>query len=230
MIIIGLLISGIFGGMKLIDNANVQKTIQDLKAIETSTLTFRDTYRALPGDIQNPAVRIPNCITAPCSTAGNGNRILDTFSGTLGDTTVALTSERLTFWNHLQTAGFLNLGVSSSPTTAEYGDGQPESAVGGGYRVEPWPRGWIFGGTGWSPQSSNVIVLTGSVTNIWTGANNISVKCDLIHSIDLKMDDGSPVGGRFGPAAVNCVTPDDSPLSVYDGTGANNIAFYFVRF
>lgn len=62
MIIIGLLIGGTFGGMKLIENMQVIKTVQDLKAIESAALTFKDTYGRLPGDMPNTAARLP---TAP---------------------------------------------------------------------------------------------------------------------------------------------------------------------
>jgi len=87
MIIIGLLIGGTFGGMKLIDNMQVNKTVQDLKAIESAALTFKDTYGRLPGDIVNPAVRLPSCTVAPCATGGNGDRGIDrgtAFSAALG--------------------------------------------------------------------------------------------------------------------------------------------------
>jgi prepilin-type N-terminal cleavage/methylation domain-containing protein len=66
MIVIGLLIGGIFSGLRLIENAQISKTIQDLKSIESAALTFRDTYGRLPGDLRNPAVRLVNCTVAPC--------------------------------------------------------------------------------------------------------------------------------------------------------------------
>ena len=74
MIIIGLLIGGTFGGMKLIENMQVNKTVQDLKAIESAALTFKDTYGRLPGDMPNTAARLPSCTDAPCATGGNGDR------------------------------------------------------------------------------------------------------------------------------------------------------------
>ena len=66
MIIIGLLIGGTFGGMKLIENMQVNKTVQDLKAIESAALTFKSTFGRLPGDMPNTASRLPNCSAAPC--------------------------------------------------------------------------------------------------------------------------------------------------------------------
>lgn len=99
MIIVGLLIGGTFGGMKLIENMQVNKTVQDLKAIESAALTFKDTYGRLPGDMPNTAVRLPNCTVAPCATSGNGNRTI----GAAGSWMNAIidTSENFTFWHHL---------------------------------------------------------------------------------------------------------------------------------
>lgn len=113
MIIIGLLISGTFGGMKLIENMQINKTVQDVKAIESAALTFKDTYGRLPGDTVNPAARLPNCTVAPCATGGNGNRSLDNISNTWEALTPA--SERFTFWHHLTTADLISISVK--PTT-----------------------------------------------------------------------------------------------------------------
>ncbi len=95
MIIIGLLIGGTFGGMRLIENANVQKAVRDLKAIESSALTFKDTFGRLPGDIVNPTARLPNCTIAPCATTGNGNRIIGPTNH--HGTTITNTDENYTF-------------------------------------------------------------------------------------------------------------------------------------
>jgi prepilin-type N-terminal cleavage/methylation domain-containing protein len=51
MMIIGLLIGGVFGGKRLLETARAQKTIGDLKSIESSTLVFRDTYRGVYQEI-----------------------------------------------------------------------------------------------------------------------------------------------------------------------------------
>ena len=131
MIIIGLLIGGTFGGMKLIENMQVNKTVQDLKAIESAALTFKDTYGRIPGDIRNPSARLPNCIDAPCSTGGDGNRVLDVAQWWPA---LTVTSERFTFWSHLQAADLLSIGTKNISDTA-FGQGQPESPIDGGFRL-----------------------------------------------------------------------------------------------
>jgi prepilin-type N-terminal cleavage/methylation domain-containing protein len=202
MIIIGLLIGGIFGGMKLVDNANVQKTIQDLKAIESAALTFRDTYRALPGDIRNPNTRIPNCTDTPCVTTGNGNRIIGTAQLVTG--AITSTSENFVFWHHLTAANLISLGIR--PTTdMQYGEGQPEAPIGGiGYRISNYT------GPLWNPPGINTNMMEGTILFgvaapdvQWDSVAYDTVPCPLIQSIDIKMDDGSPIAGSFLPGNCN---------------------------
>lgn len=228
MIIIGLLIGGIFGGMKLIDNANVQKTVQDLKSIQSAILTFKDTYRALPGDYRYASSRLPNCSVAPCSTNGNGDRILDIGADPYLNS-VVITDERYTFWQHLLAANLLSFDVQNGSTSLEFGEGQPSSPVGGGYRMGRHTGG-VWGSTGWIPNGAHQVIITGSSAgNVWTDPNNNVVSCQSIRNIDIKMDDGIPVSGRYGPFPWNCVDPDNSPNSVYNSGGLSelNSSFYF---
>jgi prepilin-type N-terminal cleavage/methylation domain-containing protein len=76
MIIIGLLIAGVLKGQALIANARVTSTVAQNKAIDAAISTFRDTYAALPGDIQNAGAKLPNC-AGPCiAVLGNGDGVL----------------------------------------------------------------------------------------------------------------------------------------------------------
>jgi prepilin-type N-terminal cleavage/methylation domain-containing protein len=189
MIIIGLLIGGTFGGIKLVENMQVNKTVQDLKAIESAALTFKDTYGRLPGDMPNTAARLPNCTVAPCATGGNGDRRLDVALGI--DAAIANTNERFTFWSHLQAADLVSLGIRNT-TDMSFGEGQPEAAIGGGIRVTNYDGGLGFCGT-----QSQVSLM--SITGFSSSALNVadSVSCSNIESVDRKMDDGIVSGGNI---------------------------------
>ena len=188
MIIIGLLISGIFGGMKLIDNANAQKTIQDIKAIESAALTFRDTYRALPGDIRNPNTRIPNCTVAPCATAGNGNRVIGTNGVTTPvDAAITNTDENFTFWHHLQAANLLQMDYRNV-ADLNFGEGQPSSSIGGGFRTTT--ENWVYFFGGIRPFSGTILYNVGESSSALPGANSFILPCNLVSSLDKKIDDG----------------------------------------
>jgi prepilin-type N-terminal cleavage/methylation domain-containing protein len=223
MIIIGLLIGGTFGGMKLIENMQVNKTVQDLKAIESAALTFRDTYGRLPGDMPNTAARLPNCTVAPCATGGNGNRILDNVTG--WNDAVAATQERFTFWHHLQAADILAIGTKNT-TDISFGEGQPEAAVGGGIRITNH-NGWVWI-NGTTQQYERASVIVGLVDNafVTAAAAQTSVPCPILGSIDRKIDDGLAYNGRAG--AWNCLTVV-APTSTYDNLNWNSALWYDLK-
>ena len=203
MIIVGLLIGGIFGGMKLVDNANVQKTVQDLKSIESAALTFKDTYRALPGDIRNPAARIPNCSTAPCSTGGNGNRIIDNTSGTWADWNEALTitMEKFTFWHHLQAANLISMDFHNT-TDMNFGEGQPSGNITAGYRVTDYNGVGGWGCTDFIFDRTILVPTNVALGNLQWDPESSSTSCQLTSAVDKKIDDGRPMNGKF--LTVNC--------------------------
>lgn len=201
MIIIGLLIGGTFGGMKLIENMQVNKTVQDLKAIESAALTFKDTYGRLPGDMPNTAARLPNCTVAPCATGGNGDRALD--NGLAAFAAIAAANERFTFWHHLQAADLLSMGYSNT-LQMEFGEGQPDAPIGGGYRITSHNSAL----PGCLTQMRAGIVTVASDASSAYGTTS-TLTCAALASVDAKMDDGFPYSGRstnFGSSGC-AVTP-----------------------
>jgi prepilin-type N-terminal cleavage/methylation domain-containing protein len=223
MIIIGLLIGGTFGGMKLIENMEVNKTVQDLKAIESAAITFKDTYGRLPGDMPNTAARLPSCTDAPCATGGNGNRRIN---GALSwQEAITATNEKFTFWHHLQAADLLTLGTKNV-TDLSFGEGQPESPIGGGYRnvgfrTGSWCMNTKAGHDMWiTPDSS------GSYAGSWY---QNGINCRSIKSIDDKVDDGRPATGSVASgycAPTNsCVDPNAD--YIYNASSA---LIYFTRY
>jgi len=63
MIVIGLLIGGVLKGQEMIKNSQVTSTIEQIQSLKSATLTFKDAYRGLPGDLTaaDATARIPNC-------------------------------------------------------------------------------------------------------------------------------------------------------------------------
>jgi prepilin-type N-terminal cleavage/methylation domain-containing protein len=192
MIIIGLLIGGTFGGMKLIENMQVNKTVQDLKAIESAALTFKDTYGRLPGDIVNPAARLPNCTVAPCATGGNGNRRHDF---TAWNEALTATMEKYTFWSHLQAVDLLSIGVKNT-TAMEFGEGQPEAPISAGYRVVSYTNGAIFL-TGEKNNEGSAIFISSTPAATLSGGPEFVVSCQSLGAVDRKIDDGITYNGNM---------------------------------
>lgn len=194
MIIIGLLIGGTFGSMKLIDNMRVSRSIQDLKSLESAALAFKDIYGRLPGDIASPSSRLPDCTVAPCATGGNGNRVIDT---TAYNEILTDGMERFTFWHQLQASGLMNLSISNqmlSPTGSSYGESVPEFPIGGGYRLANYNG--TFAVAGAHRFERTVAFLTMAEYNIlMAGAAAFGTRCTSIQAIDNKIDDGMPYNG-----------------------------------
>jgi prepilin-type N-terminal cleavage/methylation domain-containing protein len=207
MIIIGLLIGGTFGGMKLIENMQVNRTVQDLKAIESAALTFKDAYGRLPGDMPNTAARLPNCTVAPCATGGNGNRIYDTVSWNEVQT---IGMEKFTLWSHLQAADLLSMGTKNT-TDLNFGEGQPEAPIGGGYRVTRYNGAWWAAGSRPVREALTTISVDSSAA---IGASPSQTKCDLLMQIDTKMDDGVPLEGIFQGGGCHTVITNTAPYDI----------------
>lgn len=74
MIIIGLLIGGVLKGQELIRNAEISNTTATMNTADSSGLSFLDAFGAPPGDVTDPAARIPSCTAAPCNVAGDGDQ------------------------------------------------------------------------------------------------------------------------------------------------------------
>ena len=101
MTIIGLLIGGVLKGQELLENSRMTSAAAQIKSIAAAALTFRDVYKALPGDIITPANFIQNCTAAPCNVSGDGN-------GLIGPTNTNWGDENNAFYLHLAKAGLLS--------------------------------------------------------------------------------------------------------------------------
>ena len=228
MIIIGLLIGGTFGGMKLIENMQVNKTVQDLKAIESASLTFKDTYGRLPGDLVNPAARLPNCTTAPCNVTGDGNRRIGPANGWTNVSAITATDERLAAWHHLAAADLMK--APGPGASLEFGDGQPDSPY-GGYRWETYTNGTNYAGIPDNTVRGHMLIVTGLAWEVYTTQTSFnSVPCYAMTKIDRKMDNGHPLTGRVSAVHGQCYTAPASMASTYIETGTLSPMRVLMRF
>lgn len=108
MTIIGLLIGGVLKGQELLESSRMTAFRSQLKAFDSGIITFRDIYKAYPGDIVNPANFIQNCTTAPCSTSGDGN-------GSIGTENGWHATESHNMYLHMAKAGLIS-GIDSNLT------------------------------------------------------------------------------------------------------------------
>ena len=232
LVIIGLLIGGILKGQQLMQNSRVTATIAQIHAIESATTTFRDTYKAMPGDLTNGDVRVPGC-GANCKNAATGAAgansdgivgqiawpmivsqatVVPPVGGMIAAT--AIDAETTLFWAELSKAGLisgitddgLNQGVIS------FGTSHPAARVGGGF-VAGYSNGAVPAVAASNGRSNGVYTMTGTVLSLvltpqtaastTTGAQVLTPS--LAAQIDRKQDDGMPGAGdiqAFGPGGT----------------------------
>jgi len=191
MVIIGLLIGGILKGQEMIANAQVSATVAQAKGIDAATSTFRDMYDALPGDINNPTIRLPNC-AGTCANAGDGNAQLENGPGSNA-------GENLDFWAHLNAADLLS-GVDNSGA-AVWGQGLPSAKAGGGFTVGYTNNGTLPNNPAGVGRGGHWLTIQGVPSTPGAAALTASEAARM----DRKMDDGSSsTGSVIASDGGNC--------------------------
>lgn len=187
--IIGLLIGGVLKGQELLENARVNATVSDLKAYSAAVTTFRDIYKATPGDMSNATNFITGCTAGNNCVNGGGDSVLGTNSTSdwYQIVDMAIATESVQFWKHLALAGLMK-GVSGGAASVGMGQSHPSSPLGGGFHAR---------GTAGTNNASvaGIIVLLGSDltrTNYFD-----SVSPNVAWRMDDKLDDGIGVSGEF---------------------------------
>lgn len=222
MIIIGLLIGGVLKGQELIANAQITATVAQLKGVDASVSTFRDTYAASPGDMLTATTRLPNCTAAPCIN-GDGDGFLENTPNN-----AAQVGEEVAFWAHLSAADLI-AGIKNS-TIVAFGEQLPSAPVGGGLVVGFTATGAITGRTGTANGRSGTYLVIRAIPSTAAAAATPLMSASQASRIDRKMDDGSPNGGTVlaigsaGGAVVNCASAA-GPTGFYnealDGTSCS---------
>ncbi len=254
--IIGLLIGGILKGQQLMTNSRVTATISQVQAIDAATTTFRDTYAAMPGDLNAANARI----------VGYANRATTTNIPTLNDGIVGLNNwdlsaaqariavanpgrrtenETLFFWAQLSKAGLLSGivydGNTLAANSAEIGSETPTARIAGTFIV-----GYADGNTAQrlslavAPGPSRVypagtfLALTLNPITALPITNAANVLAPSIAAqMDRKMDDGAALTGgvqaygRDATATSGCLDGRAAPYPYNENTSQKNCGMLF---
>lgn len=203
MTIIGLLIGGVLKGQELLENARINTAGATIKASTAATLTFRDIYKAMPGDMLNPASFIQNCTAAPCNVSGDGD---GTVCGPSGNWCLEVPR----YWLHLAKAGLIggiDPNVTFSGTTYFPTGGLADFAIGG--KLTTWYAG--AGGVFRSHVYYSVLP-----TSAGASYDRPVIQTKLM-KYDLKFDDGLATQGDiqiYGPHcdSLTSYNPNDSRM------------------
>lgn len=180
LVVIGLLIGGVLKSQELIEHARATAAIRQINAYDAATSIFKSTYSALPGDIENPGARIPDCTSDLCNIGGNGNEVIrvNGVSSSLQETI-----EQFNFFGHLTKARLI--ASPKGGTTAQMSVTPPE---------------WWMSNTNFFPVllDSSVIVYNRGTTPIEGHEYFIMrIPAKMAEFIDFKIDDGKMLTGAF---------------------------------
>lgn len=223
MIIIGLLIGGVLKGQELITNARITTTASEMESFGAAYNGFVDKYNVQPGDMSNPATRIPGCAAA-CAQAGDADGIVDANMGA-----AAAAGEGTGFFGQLLNAGFIS-GMTGDATTGA-GIANPSAPVpGGNYKV-----GDVR--TGAAPTAYVAAQLVNRPYIILdAGVGAASATSGALtpgqgSNIDARLDDGNPqtgvVVGVRGTATTGCSNAAATAYNEIAQQAACSIAYRF---
>ncbi|PIR37777.1 MAG: hypothetical protein COV35_08375 [Alphaproteobacteria bacterium CG11_big_fil_rev_8_21_14_0_20_39_49] len=181
IVIIGLIVAGVVGGGKLVEQTKLRSIISDVEKFDTAYNTFRLEYNALPGDMSNAS----NYWSGIQNGNGDKNIVSPNNSGNGHD------GECWNFWVHLgQNAGellpapYTTVGVSANMTETERERVLPLSDMGSHWGVYNRLR--------WQGHQY-VLGASDSSWGHYGVAPSLTPKQTF--SVDNKIDDGIPATG-----------------------------------
>lgn len=175
LLIIGLIVTGIFAGQDLVENARLRSTVAQLESYNTAVQTFKLRYNEfLPGDIIGTSYGLTG--------DGDASGLLQDADGAITNTT----GEIRGFWNHLSQAGLIGGYYSdASATSSTVGTTFPAAKTG-------------VGGIGVYGVSSINYYQIGAQTSATAAASyDNTLSPSQAFYIDSKLDDGNPFTGSI---------------------------------
>jgi prepilin-type N-terminal cleavage/methylation domain-containing protein len=207
LVIIGLLVAGLLKGQEIIRNSQTKATLSQAESFRAAYYTFRDTYRAIPGDMNNATAIIRGCNAAQNCANGDGNGIIgQRMNNSAGATG---TIENTLFWKHLVLSGLISSVDPSAPTAPAniaFGISHPSAPLGGGWNAIMTDLSGLgdYGGPG------VIFQLSGQPNRNATAINAVEAEY-----IDRKLDDGQPNSGSVTAEWSSTSNCDNDSTNTY---------------
>lgn len=206
LVIIGLIVGGVLAGQDMIKAAEIRATISQIEEFNTATNTFRDKFRAMPGDIAQGAATnfgLPDAANRAANGV-NQNGLLECSVAAPAVCTGAnrnFGAETALFWRDLSAKNLIENSLNVADSTVAGGAGGNITPGGADDLFNFLPEAKMGKGnyiTAFSASGRNFYQLTG-ITSIavasgaYTLANALTPQESF--NIDAKMDDGKPASG-----------------------------------
>ncbi len=223
LVIIGLIIGGILKGQEIIDASRQKNFVSQIDSYRSAMNTFQDRYAALPGDYGLATTRLN-----AGAVNGNGNGIVGgeatnlatilsytgaQAAGAAGATVAADANENMNFFCQLSSANLMGGGSTQCAAAATFfGNGSPLPAV-------SYPNAGVTVVTGTFEIANSRNALWARIHRdadaaIAAGTSG-ALSGRVMSQLDLKYDDGTPVGGVMRSAGIGAACPAANSTSAY---------------
>lgn len=218
LVIIGLIIGGILKGQELIESSRQKNLISQIDHLKSSTTTFVDRFKGLPGDFSRLAL-LPQGGSLG-ATSGNDNGIIGAAQSTVAGLATLqasglIASENLQYFNQLLAADLgaagsvvgaaaaitCFSGLCANPSPLPPG-AFPSSGLTLNYGAHPGGTNAILAAA--VPKTANWLVLSRFVTGaaLAGGATDAVLSSSRAFQIDNKYDDGGAGTGNIRSSFV----------------------------
>ena len=195
--VVGVLLGLVVGGVGLLDSSRIASTVTQIDTIQKSVNVFRDTYHAMPGDLNRATSLIDNCNATFLCGNGDGNGAIGT-----GDALdvewnegVSEDDETLYAWRHLSLSQIMPEASGRIDMTG-WGYSHPRSSFGGGVEIFYDADHSFLGdshGVGHYLRYADSFV----ESELESGDGLLALSA---RGVDRKIDDGNPFLGRVTSA------------------------------
>lgn len=194
---VGILLGLVIGGVGVLDSSRIASTVTQIDTIKKSVNAFRDTYHAMPGDLNRATSLIDNCDATFSCGNGDGNGAIGT-----GDALnvewnegVSEDDETLYAWRHLALSQIMPQAAGRSDAVG-WGYSHPASSFGGGVEIF-YDADHVFLGD--SHGAGHYLRYADSFveSELESGDGLLALSA---RGVDRKIDDGNPFLGRVTSA------------------------------
>jgi len=213
--IIGVLLAGVIKGQEIVVGARMTSTVAKISTFDAARNNFYNFYDELPGDMENPDLKIPVCAADAGACYSNGDALDGDGDGIIEATTATAGTdaavEGRAYWEHLAAAEMLFETDVNPGANNVWGASHPKTPFGGGVILTRDP---VLGAGDDAAALNGMHYRLSRSFTAGGGANTSLVKPSVAIALDRKLDDGDVFTGIVRVYGASCIT--EGTLAIAD--------------